>query len=121
MVTLIASVVFVGCLLGMGGILYRKIPLLIKLTEISQKKEDLFLRLKKKVQKKVPFQRFSYEIFLQKLLSKIRILTLKTENKTSLWLQELRERAKEKKGVEKDNYWDDIKKSTKSRGKKTKI
>ena len=70
-------------------------------------------KLKEKIKILNPFKSFSYEIFLQKLLSKIRILSLKTDNKTFNWLQKLREKSQKKKNLENDNYWEEIKKSTK--------
>ena len=117
MATLIAGIIFISSLLGMGTILFQKVPLLIELPEVSdkEKKENLVLRLKKKIQRIRFFQNFSYERFLQKMLSKIRILILRTDNKTSLWLQKLREKSKKKKIIEEDNYWDEIKNSTNSK------
>ncbi|MBZ9571903.1 hypothetical protein KJA15_00990 [Patescibacteria group bacterium] len=115
MVELIATVVLFGSLIGMGVILTRKIPVLRKLPEIETRGFDLennFLRLKEKVKTLNPFKNFSTEIFLQKILSKIRILTLKTESKTATWLQKLRERSQKKKMEENDDYWEELKKST---------
>jgi len=114
MTELIASIILIGSLLGMGVILFRKIPILVKLPEVIERPagENFWLILKKI--KNIPGLRsFSFEIFLQKILSKIRILTLKTDNKTSNWLQKLRERSLRKKSKGNDNYWEEIKKSTK--------
>lgn len=115
--TLIATITFVYSFIGMGVILFRKIPVLVELSEVVERprKENLIFVLKQKVKEIEFFKNFSYEIFLQKLLSKIRILTLKTENRTSTLLQKLREKQKEKKIIEDDNYWEEIKKSTKKR------
>ena len=59
------------------------------------------------------FRNFSYEKFLQKFLTKVRILSLKTDNKTSNWLKRLKDNTQRKKITEDDNYWDEIKKATK--------
>ena len=119
MVTLIsvAIIILLICLLGIGTLALRKIPLLLELPEVVEtlENEKLIFRLRKKVQERNFFQDFSYEVFLQKVLSKIRILILKTDNKTSLWLQKLREESKRKKITENDNYWEEIKKSTDSK------
>ena len=117
MTELIAIIILVFSLLGMGVIILRKIPILVTLPEVvpKKKKESLISRLKKEIKKINPFRNFSYEIFLQKILSKIKILSLKSENKTSGWLQKLREKSQRKKSKGNDNYWEEIKKSTKNK------
>ncbi len=115
MMALIASIIFGGSIIGMGTMLYQKIPSLVKLPEMAEKdeKKNLILVIKNKV-KEIEFVKdFSYEIFLQKILSKIRVLTLKTDSKTSSWLQKLREKSKNKKILGDDKYWDEIGKSAK--------
>ena len=115
MTELIAIIILVFSLLGMGVIILRKIPILVTLPEVvpKKKKESLISRLKKEIKKINPFRNFSYEIFLQKILSKIRILSLKAENRTFNWLQKLREKSKKEK--ENDDYWQKLKKSTKNK------
>ncbi|MCP6726730.1 MAG: hypothetical protein KJI69_01680 [Patescibacteria group bacterium] len=54
------------------------------------------------------------EKLLQKALSKTRVLALKTDNKTSAWLENLRERSKEKEGRFKDAYWSQLREGKKS-------
>ena len=109
---LIFLIILIGSLVGMGIIVFRKIPLLLELPEAALPQfnwqEPLI-----KIKNFLPFRDFSFEIFLQKILSKIRILTLKTDSKTSNWLQRLRKRAQKKKFDENDNYWEEIRKSTK--------
>lgn len=119
MIEIIAIIILVISLFGMGIIIFRKIPILAELPEISEgrSKENIWLRLKNKVLNLSFFKSFSFEIFLQKILSKIRVLTLKTDNQTSNWLQRLRERAQKKKIVENDNYWQELKNSAKKRKK----
>lgn len=115
MIELIATIILVGSLLGMAVILFRKIPALAELPEVSAERfnwKGTFLGLKEKLKILNPFKSFSSEIFLQKILSKIRILTLRTENKTANWLQKLREKALKKKNLENDNYWEELKKPT---------
>ena len=121
---IIAGIILFGSLLGMGAIMLRKIPVLVELPEIIKKpsRQPFWPKLKRKIKNIPGFKSFSYEIFLQKLLSRIRILTLKTDNKTSNWLQRLREKSRKQKPS--DNYWEEIKKSTtelssiEARGKK---
>jgi len=114
MIELISTIILVGSLLGIAVILFRKIPALAELPEVSAESfnwKKPILKLKEKAKTLNPFKSFSSEIFLQKILSKIRILTLRTENKTATYLQKLRERAQKKKIEENDNYWEKIKKS----------
>ena len=109
---LIFLIILIGSLVGMGIIVFRKIPLLLELPEAALPQfnwQDPLIKIKNLL----PFRDFSFEIFLQKILSKIRILTLKTDSKTSSWLQKLREKAQRKKFGENDNYWEKLKKSTK--------
>jgi len=113
MVELIAIITLFSSLIGMGVILFRKIPVLLTLPEILPQKESFFSKLKKRLKKLNPFRNFSYEIFLQKILTKIRILSLKTDNKTFNWLQKLREKYQKKKIEKKDNYWEEVKKEIK--------
>lgn len=106
----LAQIVLICSLMGMIILIFRKIPALVELPGVFPQRKDLIgLRIKEKIKQLNPFKNFSYEIFLQKLLSKVRILTLKTENKTFSWLQKLREKTQKKK-LE-DHYWEEIKKN----------
>jgi len=132
MIEIIAIIILICSLLGIGMIVWRKIPLLVELPEALPMKDESFgLKLKKKIKEFAPFKNFSYETFLQKFISKIRILTLKTDSQTFSWLQKLRERSKRKnsssspvdwqtqktknKKLDEDNYWEEIKKIKKEK------
>ncbi len=109
---IISGIILFISLVGLGVIVFRKIPILAELPETSPSHfswRNFLLKMKNLT----PFKEFSTELFLQKILSKIRILTLKTDNKTSNWLQRLRERARKKKFGEGDKYWEEVKKTTK--------
>lgn len=99
--------------LGIAAIASRKIPVLVSLPEVSlqEKKISLFSKLKARLALAGPFKNFSPEIFLQKILTKIRIISLKTDTKTFGWIQKLREKALSKKIYNKDGYWDELKKT----------
>jgi hypothetical protein len=114
-----AQIILVCSLIGIGVIIFRKIPVLVKLPEVLPQKEEskLFLRLKEKIKILNPLKSFSYEIFLQKILSKVKILSLKAENKSSNWLKRLRMKAKIRKNLDPD-YWEEIKKSIKNEASK---
>lgn len=110
MIELIATIILLGSLLGMGIIIAKKIPILAQLPRTEEKKFDFkikkfFLGIKKRV-KNIPF-----EFFLQKVLSKIRILSLKMESKTGNLLQKLREKSLKKRSKDDDKYWQELKKS----------
>ena len=132
MIEIIATTILICSLLGMGVIIRRKIPFLVKLPESLPEGEELFSsKLKQKTEELSPFKNFSYEIFLQKFISKIRILSLKTDKQTFNWLQKLREHSKKKtfssrpldgqnqetrkKKLDEDNYWEEIKKIKKEK------
>lgn len=92
-------------ILGMTLIIFRKIPILVVLNH-QETKGSILKRLKQGVKKNRVVKTFSSsELLLHKALSKFRILTLKTETKTSAWLTELRQRSIEKKKQFKDDYW----------------
>jgi len=116
---LIAQIILGTSLTGIGVILVRKIPLLKEMDfhqiEVLDEK-NVFLKLKDKILSLKIFS--SPEIFLQKFLSKIRVFTLRFEKKVEDQLKDLREKAKEKNNLEKDNYWDEVKKKKEEENKK---
>ncbi|MBI4359125.1 MAG: hypothetical protein HY577_00855 [Candidatus Nealsonbacteria bacterium] len=119
----LAKIIFLGSLTGMLVIFFRKAPLLASLpktTPVFEKREGawlfLFRKLKEKL-KDLPFLKdFSPEMFLQRILSRIRIFTLKLESKTGQWLEALRKRSQKNKVQEKtgDQYWESLEKKDKN-------
>jgi len=114
MVTFIAIIVLISSLLGAGLMMSEKMPLLLDLPETAQETSgsNFILTFRERIKTQGFVENFSYDMFLQKLLSRVKTLALKTENKTSHLLQKLREKSKQKKVAEEDNYWEEIKKST---------
>jgi len=115
MIDIIALIVFLTSLIGAGVIIFRKIPLLTELPEtisVSGSNWRNFFSQIKKIKVLNPFKGLSSGIILQKILSKIRVLSLKTESKSSNWLKQIRTKAKMKKNLD-ANYWEEVKKSTK--------
>ena len=126
LISISVSIISIFCI---GVIVARKIPALADLPENLQGKEETIgLKLKLKIKEWPSVKNFSYELFLRKFISKIRILSLKTENQTFNWLQKLKERSKSKisfpsssacwqtqetknKKLEEDGYWEEIKKN----------
>jgi len=115
----ILQIILLGSSIGLGGIIFKKIPVLRTLTDKPsqdfEKKQELGLKLKTGIKKLNPFKGLSYEIFLQKILTGIKAFSLKLEHRTSNLLQELRRNAKERKARENDHYWEEIKKATKNK------
>lgn len=115
---LISIVVFFLSFAGMAVILVRKTPELCKLPE---KKfyfnfgNSMVKSVRSGLAKTPIIKNFSYELYLQKALSKIRILTLKTESKTGSWLEKLRQKSCKKNKTSNDKYWDALKKAKNGR------
>ena len=110
MVELIATItLFIG-LMGMAVIIFRKIPVLAKLSPEEIKEAGALRKITRKIKDNGTFKSFSGELVLQKVLSKIRIITLKTDNKTGIWLAKLRQRTLKKKNKFLDDYWQKVKK-----------
>jgi len=114
-----ATIIFFIGFVGMSIIVLRKIPVLAELPiqQTETEKSRVLKTIKEKINANKIINSFSADIILQKVLSKIRILTLKTDNKTSIWLAKLRQRSIEKKKNFSDNYWKELKKSNKRQEK----
>jgi len=106
---LIAQIILAVSFLGLGIMFFRKVPLLLVFPEKEEPQKSLSLKLKENISALNPFRNFSYDVFLQKLLTKIRILSLRTDHQTFNLLKKLREKTQKKK-LENDNYWDEVKK-----------
>jgi len=113
---LIAKIILSGSLIGIGAIIFRKIPLLAQLSE-EEVQEPFFipnpLDLVKDVGGRI--KGFHLNLFLQKILSKIKIITLIIERKTEDKLRRLREESKRKREIMHDNYWEELKKAKESK------
>lgn len=99
----------IGSVFGMIVIVIRKLPVLSGLSPQTVKEPGTLEKIKKKIKNNGTFKSFSGEILLQKALSKIRIITLKTENKTGDWLAKLRQKSIEKKNRFSEDYWQKLK------------
>lgn len=111
MADLIVLIIFVLSLSGLSLLLYRKSPSLLELPVSAAQPFD-WKGLLKDTKSRLPLKDFHRDVFLQKVLSRVRILSLKMESKTYKWLRQLRMKAKMKKNLD-GNYWEEIKKSTK--------
>ena len=110
MIELIFLIILILSLAGIVFILYRKMPLLVQTTESSEGfQKAVMSKIKEKTKDLPGLKDFDHELYLQKLLSKFRVLTLKTEHKTSSWLEHLRQ--KNVQNSNNDNYWEELKKA----------
>ncbi|PJE69690.1 MAG: hypothetical protein COU98_00580 [Candidatus Staskawiczbacteria bacterium CG10_big_fil_rev_8_21_14_0_10_38_10] len=102
MIQIIAIIILVGSVLGILLILIRKIPVLIGLprTIENPQKKNLFSVFKNKclALKNRAGKFFLETLFLQKLLSRCRILILKIEKRIDTSLQKLRKKTQNKTG-----------------------
>ena len=117
---IISLSIFLGSSTALFILFLRKVPLLASLpktTPIFAKRTNilptLLFKAKKKFQTLPWLKNFSFGIFLQRILSKVRILALKAENKIGSWLESLRKRsngnhASSKSTLPQDNYWDNF-------------
>lgn len=113
---LVFLIVFGISFIGVAVILLRKVSILSKLLEPEGNLRDLLVSGVKNGTKNLPaVKNFSYEIYLQKLLSRVRVLTLKTDHKTSGWLEGLRQKNHKKNHANNDKYWDELKKAKNGR------
>jgi len=94
MFELIAGIIFIGSIFGIAMVLFRKIPVLAELPVVFDKNsgERVLLEIKNKAKSIFP-----KEVFLQKILSQIRIIIMKIERKIDGWLQKIRQNLKNKK------------------------
>ncbi len=112
MAGLISIIVFFLSLAGLAVILLRKMPVLYKLPERDFEFGNALANGIRSGLKRMPrIKGFSYELYLQKVLSRVRILTLKTESKTGSWLESLRQKNCKKNHTSHDDYWDTLKKA----------
>jgi adenylate kinase family enzyme len=110
---ILAKIAFFASLIAMLVIFYRKAGLLANLpktTPVFEARKKILPDLLEKA-KDLPFLKdFSFEMALQKILSRFRVFALKIENKTSRWLEALRAKAQREKtqGKDSDKYWENL-------------
>ncbi len=113
---LIALIVVCLSFIGILFFVFRAVPRLKKMPEPEALflKQELKDKIKEKTEEALKKNSNFVESFLHKLLSKVRILSLKIDKKTSEWIMKLRERSLTRtKDI--DNYWKEIKASVKKK------
>ncbi|MFH1820424.1 MAG: hypothetical protein ABH805_00660 [Candidatus Nealsonbacteria bacterium] len=112
MIEIIFALTFTIGLLGTIVILLRKAPLLSAMPESNEALSKILGSKIKEGSKNIPgVKDFSYEPYLHKALSKVRVFSLKTDRKTSALLDNLRQRNQQKRSSTRDNYWEELKKA----------
>jgi hypothetical protein len=128
MIEIILFIVLFSSLAGLVIIVYQKVDLIPETTDSLPDQFNLKNCLNQ-VKESLPFKDFSFESFLQKILSRTRVLLLKIENRISSLLQKLRQKSKAKKNLDQtdqddsflaktwqdDNYWQKVKKFKKKK------
>ena len=109
---LVSLIILILSFLCLGFLVIRKIPALVELApETSGDSENgFFTKIKNRI-KDIPWlKNLSPEVFLQKIISQIRVLSLRADHKTANWLKQLRQNSQKKK-MDNEAYWEDLKKS----------
>ena len=123
MLEIIAIVILISSIFGIGIIIYRKIPILRELPELAGKsvESDFLLKAKEKIKNIPILKSFSLETYLQKILSKIRVLSLRIDSKTFNWLQKLRAQASKASAERKENTQHSLGKRSQKREDKKRL
>jgi len=113
---LIASIIAVLSFLGLTFLILRKVPELKEMPEpeLSFLKKDLRKKIREKTKEVLKENTHTLEGILHKVLSKIRILSLKVDKKVSDWITKLRSRSL-MRNKNLDNYWKEITSSVKKK------
>lgn len=108
---IVSLIITFSSLTGMVIIIWRKIPLLASLKEgsLEEFKESIWFKVKSRFLNFSFVKKFNFLLFLQKILSKIRILALKIENRISVLLHILRQKSRGNSNFQNSNYWQRLK------------
>ena len=97
MAEIIAAIILLGSLCGIGAILFRKIPALKELPiDEDIGREGQFTNVAERIKQVNPFGFTCFEKFLKKFLLRVRIFSLKTENAVNALLKRIREKQQRK-------------------------
>ena len=113
---IIASIILFFSFLGLSVLVSRKVPELKEMPEpeVVLIKKDLRKKIKEKTKEVLKENAGILESMLHKLLSKIRIMSLKVDKKVSDWITKLRNRSLART-KDLDNYWKEITASVKKK------
>lgn len=110
MLVLLSKILLGVGLVGIVSIVLRKIPVMADLPEVTA--PALSTAFKRRARLIAPdWSGFSFEVFLQKSLSKIKIFVLRMEHKINDRLRRIRRKKKEnKRDLGDDEYWNELEK-----------
>ena len=116
MLEAIASIFSISSLLAILYMIGNKMPTLsnLDITGYPQNLREAVEMAKTYTQNSKQIQTaLSPDMYLQRILSHGRIITLKLENKLNQWLVESRKRSQERRDQFPDGYWGDVKNEVK--------
>jgi len=126
MIQILFGIIFVGSLTGIAILAWQKVPAL-KNIEVDEtfcywdhwQNKIVLISKRAKAGLADFLKSISWEIFLQKILSKIKIFTLRTEKRVGGWLEDLRKRSKERirEKEERKMYWKRLSRFSKKKKK----
>lgn len=116
MIELIATIILIGSGIGLAVMVIRKLPALQALPPAPSPKSFPLFTLEK-IRSRIKREGFSKEKLFHKVLSRLKVLALRLENKTERQLQSLRQRSKNDKGNPPDKYWQELKETKDSSNK----
>lgn len=102
MIELIAIIILLTGFIGMSVVIIRKMPVLAELSPEEINESGTLKKIKESIKNNGTLKYIFSEVFLQNILSKIRILILKAESS-------LRQKALENKNKFSEDYWKKIK------------
>jgi hypothetical protein len=107
---IVAQIILFFSSLGLGSLIISKISQLNTLPEaVAFEGTDMKVALKRRFRGLTILRNLSPDVFLQKFLIKIRILSKRADSKASVLLKKLKEDTQKKKITEDDDYWDKVK------------
>jgi len=106
---LIALIIFLVSILALTGMVLKKVPVLAQVNAKPIDKSAVFKAIKIQIKEKTG-KDISFDMFLHKLLSKLRVMILKTERQIACQLSNLRQKSINKNCFQDNDYWKKVKK-----------
>jgi len=114
---LIASITAILSFIGLAIIILKAVPQLKEMPEPEFVfiRKDLRKKIRDKTKEVLKENSNNLESVLHKILSRIRIVSLRVDKRVSDWILKLRSRSLERTKEGLDNYWKEIKASVKKK------
>lgn len=107
----ILEILWLGSLAGMILLIFSKRKLIFGLPPKRIEVQKIFQRINQRITTQIKIFSRSFQLYLQKTLMRLRLLSLKLDTKLFNLIQRLKQ--KSGKVVSKDEYWEKIKKDLK--------